>query len=136
MSKKILCIITTFILCTNIAFANPKDNVKDIETISNSLNTVFLAVLQGKDVESLEKDTKFIQSELNRVRSEVLRDLKKFEGKDKSIYYSLLSVLNYYQISILELQDYHQDNNHQLLISAISSLNHGDLMLDVIISKI
>lgn len=70
------------------------------------------------------------------MRSEVLRDLKKFEGKDKSIYYSLLSVLNYYQISILELQDYHQGNNHQLLISAISSLNHGDLMLDVIISKI
>lgn len=136
MYKKILCIITAFVLCTNVALAKPKDSVQDIETISNSLNTVFLAVLQGKEVENLKKEINFVQSELNRARSDVLRDMKKFEGKDKSIYFSLLSILNYYQIAIFELQDYHQGNSHQSLISAISSLNHGDVMLDVIISKI
>ncbi|MCR8746899.1 hypothetical protein [Romboutsia lituseburensis] len=136
MYKKILCVTAAFMLCTNIAFANPKKSLSDVDTISNSLNTVFLSVLQGKDINSIKKDIDFVQSELNRERNEILHEIQQAEDKDKSFYYSLLSVLNYYQISLLELQYYYQSNSHQLLISAISALNQGDLMLNVIKSKI
>lgn len=138
MYKKILCMAAAFMLCTNIAFANPKQSINDVETISNSLNTIYLAVLQGKDINSIKKDITFIQSELNRERDEILHEIPNYESKEKqkSIYFSLLSVLNHYQISILELEDYHKTNNHQSLISAISELNNGNLMLGTIKSKL
>lgn len=138
MYKKILCMIAAFMMCTNIAFADPKQSINDVQTISNSLNTIYLSVLQGKDVESVKKDIAFIQSELNREREEILHEIPNYESKEKqkAVYYSLLSVLNHYQISILELEDYHKSKNHQSLISAISELNHGDLMLDIIKAKI
>ena len=138
MYKKILCMIAAFMLCTNIAFADPKQGISDVQTISNSLNTIYLSVLQGKDVESIKKDIAFIQSELKREREEILHEIPNYENKEKqkAVYYSLLSVLNHYQISILELEDYHKSKNHQSLISAISELNHGDLMLDIIKAKI
>lgn len=138
MYKRILCMIAAFMLCTNIAFANPKQSINDVETISNSLNTIYLSVLQGKDVESIKKDIAFIQSELKREREEILHEIPNYEDKEKqkAIYYSLLSILNHYQISILELEDYHKSKNHQSLITAISELNHGDLMLDIIKAKL
>lgn len=138
MYKKILCMIAAFMLCTNIAFADPKQSISDVQTISNSLNTIYLSVLQGKDVESIKKDIAFIQSEIKREREEILHEIPNYENKEKqkAVYYSLLSVLNHYQISILELEDYHKSKNHQSLISAISELNHGDLMLDIINAKI
>lgn len=138
MYKKILCMIAAFMLCTNIAFANPKQSINDVETISNSLNTIYLSVLQGKDVESIKKDIAFIQSELKREREEILHEIPNYEDKEKqkAIYYSLLSVLNHYQISILELEDYHKSKNQQSLMTAISELNHGDLMLDIIKAKL
>lgn len=136
MYKKILCMIAAFMLCTNIAFADTKQSVSDVGTISNSLNTVFLSVLQGKDVESIKKDINFIQSELNRERNELLHDIEEHGNKDKVVYYSLLSVLNSYQIALLELQEFYKDNNNKLLINAISSLNAGDSMLDVIKARL
>ncbi|MPN15994.1 hypothetical protein SDC9_163330 [bioreactor metagenome] len=138
MYKKILCMIAAFMLCTNIAFANPKQSINDVETISNSLNTIYLSVLQGKDVESIKKDIAFLQSELKREREEILHEIPNYEDKEKqkAIYYSLLSVLNHYQISILELEDYHKSKNQQSLMTAISELNHGDLMLDIIKAKL
>lgn len=138
MYKKILCMIAAFMLCTNIVFANPKQSINDVETISNSLNTIYLSILQGKDVESIKKDIAFIQSELKREREEILHEIPNYEDKEKqkAIYYSLLSILNHYQISILELEDYHKSKNQQSLMTAISELNHGDLMLDIIKAKL
>lgn len=132
MYKKILCIITTFVLCTNIVFAHPKESIKDIDEISNSLNTLFLTTLQEKNLESIKKNINLIQSELNRERNEILRFIESHENTEKIGYYSLLSVLNSYQIALLELQEFYKDNNNnKAFINAIAALNEGNSMFDV-----
>lgn len=60
MYKKILCTLTAFMLCTNIVFAHPKESLQDLDLISNSLNTVYLSVLQNKNIDSLKKDIALI----------------------------------------------------------------------------
>lgn len=136
MYKKVLCIITAFMLSTNMAFASPKDSIKDIDQISNSSNTLFLSVLQNNDMESVEKEMNFIQSELDRERNYILDSIEGSEDKDKVIYYSLLSTLNFYQIALLQLQIYYKNNNSESLLSAIKALNEGNSMLDIIKARV
>lgn len=132
MYKKILCAITAFILCTNIVFAHPKDSIQDLDSISNSLNTVYLSMLQNKDIESLKKEIDFISSQISSQQKKIRSELASHKDRDKVGYLALLSVLNYFEISILEIKNYYENNNNKSFINAISALNEADSVLSTI----
>lgn len=135
MYKKIVCFIGVFILCTSISFANTKDNIKDIDLMSNCLNTLFLSIIKGDSYEQTEKDIKFIEAQVIRERKEILTALKNTKGNEKSDYLALLSILNYYEISTIKVRDFYENNNSQSLILAVSTYNEGNSILDILKSK-
>lgn len=132
MYKKILCTLTSFMLCTNIVFAHPKESLQDLDLISNSLNTVYLSVLQNKNIDSLKKDIDFISSQIASQQKKIRNELALHKDRDKVAYLALLSVLNYFEISILEIKNYYENNNNKSFINAISALNEADSVLSTI----
>lgn len=136
MYKKIICFIGVFILCTSISFADTKDNIKDIDLMSNCLNTLFLSIINGDSYGKTEKDIKFIETQVVRERNEILTALKYTKGDAKSNYLALLSILNYYEISTIKIRDFFENKNSQSLILSISTYNEGNSILDVLKSKL
>lgn len=132
MYKKILCTMAAFILCTNIVFADVKDSIKDIDSISNSLNTLFLSILKGDDYEKLEKDMRFIQSQINQEKKDILNNIESTKSIEKINYLALISVLNYYEISMLEVKDYYDKNDNQSYIRGVSAFNEGATIFEII----
>lgn len=121
MYKKILCTLTAFMLCKNIVFAHPKESLQDLDLISNSLNTVYLSVLQNKNIDSLKKDIDFISSQIASEQKKIRNELALHKDRDKIAYLALLSVLNYFE-----------NNNNKSFINAISALNEADSVLSTI----
>ncbi|CEH33479.1 hypothetical protein [Romboutsia lituseburensis] len=136
MYKKILCTMAAFILCTNIVFADVKGSIKDIDSISNSLNTIFLSILKGDNYENVKKDMQFIQSQINQEKKDILNKIDGTESTEKINYLALISVLNYYEISMLEVKDYYDKNDNQSYIRAVSSFNEGDTIFEIIKARL
>lgn len=132
MYKKILCTLTAFMLCTNIAFAHPKDNLKDIDLISNSINTLYLSVLQDKNIENLKNDINFISSQIASQQKKISNEMKLHNDRQKAGYLAILLVLDYFEISILEIKNYYEYNDNKSFINAIAALNEGESVLSSI----
>ncbi|MPN59041.1 hypothetical protein SDC9_206759 [bioreactor metagenome] len=136
MYKKILCTIAAFILCTNIVFADFKNVIKDIDAISNSLNTIFISTLKDDEYTKVEDNIKFIQSQISSEKNEILKEFEKSINKERVSYLSLLSVLNYYETSILELQNYYQEKNNQSFITSVSAFNEGYSIFETVKARL
>lgn len=136
MYKKILCTMAAFILCTNIVLADVKGSIKDIDSISNSLNTLFLSILKDDNYEKVKKDMQFIQSQISQEKKDILNKIEGTESTEKINYLALVSVLNYYEISMIEVHDYYEKNNNQSFISAVSSFNEGNSIFEIIKARL
>lgn len=132
MCKKIFCFITIFLLSANIVLASPKDTLKDMDSISNSLNTLFLSTLKGSTYEQVEKDIKFIESQISQEKKEILNDIESTKGDEKTSYLALLSILNYYEISTIKIRNYFENNDSEALITSIAAFKEGESILSTV----
>lgn len=132
MCKKIFCFITIFLLSANIVLASPKDTLKDMDSISNSLNTLFLSTLKGSTYEQVEKDIKFIESQISQEKKEILNAIESTKGDEKTSYLALLSILNYYEISTIKIRNYFENNDSEALITSIAAFKEGESILSTV----
>lgn len=131
MTNKIIAIILV-IFIFNINIVEAKENIKDLNIISNNIETLIDATLESNvDIKTWDKDYNYEKDIIESLYNNIYNPYKKTSNNNEKLKLSKeLSVLTMYLSSIEALNSYINNKNIEDLKFSIRTKKNADSLLE------